>query len=86
MPQVELEARHAVLSPEEDIAGRLARLRGEQQPAGRGLKKESLPDPSLYLSPGQNQSPEVGDDGVDEVCLCLKLLPITDALSSRSRD
>merc|ERR1712013_343342 len=37
------------------------------QPAGRGLKKESLPDPSLYLSPGQNQSPEVGGDGVDEV-------------------
>jgi len=65
--KVELEARHAVLSPEEDIAGRLARLRGEQQPSSSGLKKEAFPDPSLYLSPGQNHAPEVGGDGVDEV-------------------
>ena len=63
--QVDLEARHVVLSPEEDIAGRLARLRGEPTP-DFSSKQDSMPDPSLYLSAGDQKAHD-GGEGVDEV-------------------
>ena len=62
--QVDLEARHVVLSPEEDIAGRLARLRGEPKP-DFSSKQALIPDPNLYLSAGDQKAH--GEEGVDEV-------------------
>ena len=64
--QVDLEARHVVLSPEEDIAGRLARLRGEPKPE-IASKQNLMPDPNLYLSGGGDQKAQIGEEGVDEV-------------------
>jgi len=63
--KVNLEARHVVLSPEEDIAGRLARLRGEPKPDFNS-KQALMPDPNLYLSAG-DQEAQRGEEGVDEV-------------------
>jgi len=63
--KVDLEARHVVLSPEEDIAGRLARLRGEPKP-DFSSKQALMPDPNLYLSAG-DQKAHGGEEGVDEV-------------------
>jgi len=67
--KVDLEARHVVLSPEDDIAGRLARLRGEPKPDLARSKQDLMPDPNLYLSGpgGDDQKAEVGEEGVDEV-------------------
>ena len=67
MVQVDLEARHVVLSPEEDIAGRLARLRGEPQPVASSRRRQQDPDPNLFLSGGDQQKTQLGDEGVDEV-------------------
>ena len=64
--QVDLEARHVVLSPEEDIAGRLARLRGEPKPDFASSKQNLMPDPNLFLS-GGDQKAQVEEEGVDEV-------------------
>ena len=64
--QVDLEARHVVLSPEEDIAGRLAKLRGEPTP-DFSSKQALMPDPSLYLSAGDQMAHDGGEEGVDEV-------------------
>ena len=67
MVQVDLEARHVVLSPEEDIAGRLARLRGEPKPE-IASKQDLMSDPNLYLSGGGDQKAQIGgEEGVDEV-------------------
>ena len=66
--QVNLEARHVVLSPEDDIAGRLAKLRGEPKPEFKASKQDLMPDPNCYLSSGGgDQKPEVEEEGVDEV-------------------
>ena len=54
-----------MLSPEEDIAGRLARLRGEPKPDFNS-KQDLMPDPNLYLSAG-DQEAQRGEEGVDEV-------------------
>lgn len=64
--KVDLEARHVVLSPEEDIAGRLAKLRGEPTP-DFSSKQDSMPDPNLYLSAGDQKAHDGGEEGVDEV-------------------
>jgi len=64
--KVDLEARHVVLSPEEDIAGRLARLRGEPKP-DFASKQDLMPDPNLYLSGGGDQKTQMGEESVDEV-------------------
>ena len=64
--QVDLEARHVVLSPEEDIAGRLARLRGEPKP-DFASKQDLIPDPNLYLSGDGDQKAQAEEEGVDEV-------------------
>jgi len=64
--KIDLEARHVVLSPEEDIAGRLARLRGEPKPK-IASKQDLIPDPNLYLSGGGDQNAQIGEEGVDEV-------------------
>ena len=64
--QVDLEARHVMLSPEEDIAGRLARLRGEPKP-DFASKQDLIPDPNLYLSGDGDQKAQAEEEGVDEV-------------------
>jgi len=64
--KVDLEARHVLLSPEEDIAGRLARLRGEPKP-DFASKQDLIPDPNLYLSGGGDQKAQTEEEGVDEV-------------------
>lgn len=56
--EVALEARHPVLSPEQDIAARLARLRGEPEP-----RQERQPEPSEYLGGGQGG----GEEELDQV-------------------
>jgi len=66
--KVNLEARHVALSPEDDIAGRLAKLRGEPKPDFKASKQDLMPDPNRYLSSGGgDQKAEVGEEGVDEV-------------------
>ena len=67
MVQVNLEARHVILSPEEDIAERLARLRGEQLKPDFTSKQDSMPDPNLFLSGGDQKTQGAGGEGVDEV-------------------
>ena len=65
---MDLESRHVVLSPEDDIAGRLAKLRGEPKPDFAMSKQDLMPDPNRYLSSGGgDQKAEVGEEGVDEV-------------------
>jgi len=66
--KVNLEARHVALSPEDDIAGRLAKLRGDPKPDFKASKQDLMPDPNRYLSSGGgDQKAEVGEEGVDEV-------------------
>ena len=47
--EVDLESRMPILTPDQDIERRLAKLRGESYSAER-VKKESLPDPTQFLN------------------------------------
>lgn len=67
--EVELERRLPVLSPDQEIAARLARLRGEQ-PAP--VPVTNTIDPNFFLQSDQDSSSDIASMEVDEVAKLLR--------------
>ena len=60
-----------ILTPDQDIERRLAKLRGESYSAVR-VKKESLPDPTQFLSQHEENSDDLDNLDMDEVNKLMK--------------
>ena len=68
---VDPESRMPILTPDQDIERRLAKLRGESYSAER-VKKESLPDPTQFLSQHEENSDDLDNLDMDEVNKLMK--------------
>ena len=63
--EVDLDSRRApVLSPEADIAARLARLKGETEPSVTPSSKSDLPNPAHFLE-GREGAAKEGEEEED---------------------
>ena len=70
--EVALEARLPVLSPEQDIAARLARLRGETEPRLGRQSVVQQPEPSQYLGSSQGGGEEQELDQVARLMVAVQ--------------
>ena len=65
--EVDLEARLPILTPEQEIERRLARLKGENPESLPSRQQPNLPDPARYLMSSEDPLLDMEDDSVDDV-------------------
>lgn len=65
--EVDLEARLPVLTPDQDIERRLARLKGENAESLSSRQQPNLPDPARYLVSSEDPQCNLEEDSVEDV-------------------
>ena len=80
--EVELEARVPVLTPDQEIAARLARLRGEPVPVGGNVEKHKEIDPAGFLQAGAGS--DIENMNMDEVAKLMETVDKDVQLEARA--